>query len=89
MTKQIAINTTPNSIERQTEKAVLINGMGWLPKSQIAWYERDGYGWMVIPAWLFWKKQYSRYNNNGTQIAFDFCESDAAKMNHITAEVHQ
>ena len=86
----ITYQITPNTIERQTEKAVLINGMGWLPKSQVRWVETvDGETtYMVMPKWLWAKKGLGYYNNLGTQIAFETCDSEVAEQKDITKQVY-
>lgn len=49
------------TVERETERAVLINYEGqetWLPKSQIEFdAEQDGSAVVVIPGWLADKKR--------------------------------
>jgi hypothetical protein len=39
-------------VERETMKAVLINGLGWIPKSQCEFGSKERKPFMVIPAWL-------------------------------------
>jgi len=41
-----------SSVERETAKAVLVNGLGWLPKSQCEFGSKDRNPFMILPAWL-------------------------------------
>jgi len=43
-------------IDAETSRAVLINGMGWIPKSQCQFGSKEGNPFMVMPLWLARKK---------------------------------
>ena len=47
----------PASIEKETEKAILDENLGWLPKSKV---EVEN-GWITLPAWLLKSKGISPY----------------------------
>lgn len=48
-----------NWVERETEKAVLVdaNGQTWLPKSQVNFYKFNGYKIVALPSWLYREKR--------------------------------
>lgn len=56
----------PASIEKETDKAILDENLGWLPKSVITLTERDNnlMRWMIIPAWLARQKGINKYTPN-------------------------
>lgn len=47
----------PAAIEKETEKAILDENLGWLPKSKV---EIEN-GWIILPAWLLKSKGISPY----------------------------
>ena len=54
----------PAAIEKETEKAILDENLGWLPKSKIEITEEkdnNGVRWMEIPAWLIRSKGIPQY----------------------------
>jgi hypothetical protein len=56
---------TPAAVEKETEKALLINGYGWFPKSQAGFVEVNGQQFFYVKAWLFYKKSISLFDVNG------------------------
>ncbi len=49
----------PVVIEKETEKAIFDEQLGWFPKSKIeveAEKDNNGIRWMIVPAWLLANK---------------------------------
>jgi hypothetical protein len=49
-------------VEKETAKAMLINGIGWLPKSQCELGNKDRKPFIVMPLWLAQKNINNSYN---------------------------
>lgn len=70
------------TIDKQSDKAVHISDIGWLPKSQIIMEPNEAqqwgpaYSWLFdikVPAWLYFKTFGTIYGAGGNQVAFP-CE---------------
>jgi hypothetical protein len=62
---------TEAAVEKETEKALLINAYGWFPKSQAGFVEVNGQQFFYVKAWLFNKKTLSLFDVYGTKIWHD------------------
>ena len=65
----VGLTITQAMIEKETEKAILINGIGWIPKSQSYRTVYEGNPIMVLPLWLALKlmPKYNAWENELTE----------------------
>lgn len=76
------------NIDRQTDKAVLVFGFGWFPKSQVRFLEAPCGVVFVIPKWLWRKSGLSYFDAYGRRIGFEMDEAELMKYPNISEDVY-
>lgn len=80
---------TPQSIERETPKAVMLTAFGWFPKSQLEWWAKGDICVLVMPAWLSKKQGMPFYTEGGDFLGSTLDEDTLIGAKEISEEVYK